>query len=86
QGVALGRSPLIDSLLRSRKLVAPFRQTMASPRSYYVIESAGAARKTEVQAFIAWLHDEASGGAAGSAPRATARAPGSAGSRDRARA
>ena len=38
QGVALGRSPLIDSLLRQRKLVAPFRQTMASPRSYYLVQ------------------------------------------------
>jgi LysR family transcriptional regulator, glycine cleavage system transcriptional activator len=74
QGVALGRSPLIDSLLRSRKLVAPFKQTMVSPRSYYVIQSAGAARKIEVQAFVAWLHDEASAGAAGNTPRVAARA------------
>ena len=74
QGVALGRSPLIDSLLRSRKLVAPFKQTMVSPRSYYVMQSAGAARKTEVQAFVAWLHDEASVDAAGHAPRFAAPA------------
>ena len=74
QGVALGRSPLIDSLLRSRKLVAPFKQTMVSPRSYYVIQSAGAARKIEVQAFVAWLHDEASADAAGNTPRVAARA------------
>jgi DNA-binding transcriptional LysR family regulator len=59
QGVALGRSPLIDSLLRSRKLVAPFRQTLASPRSYYLLQSTAAARKPEVQAFVAWLHGEA---------------------------
>jgi LysR family glycine cleavage system transcriptional activator len=59
QGVCLGRSPLIDSLLRQRKLVAPFKQTMASPRSYYLIQSAAATRKPEVQAFVAWLHREA---------------------------
>ena len=59
QGVALGRSPLIDSLLRQRKLVAPFSQTMASPRSYYLVQSAAALRKPEVQSFIAWLRREA---------------------------
>jgi hypothetical protein len=59
QGVALGRSPLIDSLLRQRKLVAPFSQTMASPRSYYLIQSAAALRKPEVQSFIEWLRQEA---------------------------
>jgi len=65
QGVALGRSPLIDSLLRSRKLVAPFKQTMASPRSYYLVQSPAAAKKAEVQAFVAWLHREADSDAAG---------------------
>ena len=59
QGVALGRSPLIDTLLRDRRLVAPFRQTLASPRSYFLIQSAAASRKPEVQAFVAWLHREA---------------------------
>jgi DNA-binding transcriptional LysR family regulator len=98
QGVALGRSPLIDTLLRQRRLVAPFRQTLASPRSYFVIQSAAASRKPEVQAFVAWLHREAradaqaplrlpdGGGAAspagGAAP--TARGRGSGGSRGRA--
>ncbi len=66
QGVALGRSPLIDSLLRSRKLVAPFKQTMASPRSYYLVQSAAALRKPEVQAFVAWLRSEAGVEGAGS--------------------
>jgi DNA-binding transcriptional LysR family regulator len=59
QGVALGRSPLIDALLRDRRLVAPFRQTLASPRSYFVLQTAAASRKSEVQAFVAWLHREA---------------------------
>ena len=74
QGVALGRSPLIDSLLRQRKLVAPFKQAIASPRSYYLVQSAAAARKPEVQAFVAWLHAEAHADAAsaGVGPRAVA--------------
>jgi LysR family glycine cleavage system transcriptional activator len=71
QGVGLGRSPLIDGLLRQKKLVAPFRQTMASPRSYYLIESTSGARKPEVRAFVEWLRREAavdaSAGASGSA-------------------
>ncbi len=95
QGVALGRSPLIDSLLRQKKLVAPFKQTLASPRSYYLIESAAAARKPEVQAFVDWLRREALAEAstAQSEVRSAAgvvgpreRGPGSAGSRGRARA
>ncbi len=74
QGVALGRSPLVDGLLRSRKLVAPFRQTLASPRSYYLLQSSGAARKPEVQDFVAWMHreaeaDSASSGTLASGPR-----------------
>ena len=62
QGVALGRSPLLKQLLRERKLVAPFRRTVASPRSYYLVQSAGAARKPEVQDFAAWLREEARAG------------------------
>ncbi len=62
QGVALGRSPLLKQLLRERKLVAPFRKAVASPRSYYLVQSAGAARKPEAQDFAAWLRDEARAG------------------------
>jgi LysR family glycine cleavage system transcriptional activator len=61
QGVALGRSPLLKHLLRDRKLVAPFKKEMASPRGYYLVQSAQAARKPEVQEFAAWLRDEARG-------------------------
>lgn len=59
QGVALGRIPLLERLLRERKLVAPFKKTMASPRGYYLVRSAAAARKPEVMEFAAWLRDEA---------------------------
>jgi DNA-binding transcriptional LysR family regulator len=63
QGVALGRSPLLDGLIKQRKLVAPFKSSVTSPRSYYVIESEAAKRKPEVQEFVAWLRDEAIPGA-----------------------
>jgi LysR family transcriptional regulator, glycine cleavage system transcriptional activator len=59
QGIALGRSPLLKALLRDRRLVAPFKKTVASPRSYYLVRSAAAERKPEAQEFAAWLIDEA---------------------------
>jgi DNA-binding transcriptional LysR family regulator len=59
QGIALGRSPLLKQLLKERKLVAPFKKAVASPRSYYLVCSATAARKPEVQEFAAWLKAEA---------------------------
>jgi DNA-binding transcriptional LysR family regulator len=64
QGIALGRSPLLKQLLRERKLVAPFKKTVASPRSYYLVQSSAAARKPEVAEFAAWLREEARQGAA----------------------
>ena len=71
QGVALGRLPLIDRLVKTRKLVAPFAGGVVSPRGYCVIVAAQAA-KPEVAAFTAWL-------------TATARGPGSARQKGRAR-
>jgi LysR family glycine cleavage system transcriptional activator len=59
QGVALGRSPLLKQMLSDRRLVAPFKKTVASPRSYYLVRSAAAARKPEVQEFAAWVKAEA---------------------------
>ncbi len=59
QGVALGRTPLIASLLRSKRLVAPFAATVASPRGYVLIVSAAASTKPEVTAFVDWIRCEA---------------------------
>jgi DNA-binding transcriptional LysR family regulator len=77
QGVALGRNPLLKQMLRERTLVAPFKKAIASPRSYYLVQSTGGARKPEVKQFAEWLRLEAQ--------RATAADPGSAGSPDRVR-
>jgi LysR family glycine cleavage system transcriptional activator len=73
QGVALGRVPLIDGHLRSRKLVAPFSNAVVSPRCYFMVTSSTAGEKPAARAFMAWLE-------------ASARAPGSGRRRDRARA
>ena len=59
QGVALGRLPLLNSLLAQRKLVAPFKKSVASPRSYYVFRSDASRAKAEVNQFLAWLQAEA---------------------------
>jgi len=55
QGVALGRQPLVGRLLREKKLVAPFRQDVASSRAYFLLEASGAKSKPPVRAFIDWL-------------------------------
>jgi LysR family glycine cleavage system transcriptional activator len=59
QGVALGREPLIDRLIRQRKLVAPFRDRYATPRAYYIVRAPHAALRPEAQAFSDWLQEEA---------------------------
>lgn len=69
QGIALGRVPLIDNHLKSRKLVAPFKDSVVSPRCYFMLAASAAAAKPEVRDFMAWL-------------QAAARAPGSARGRD----
>jgi LysR family glycine cleavage system transcriptional activator len=59
QGVALGRSPLVDQLVAQGKLVAPFRRKHATSRAYFIVRAAQAARRPEAQAFADWLHAEA---------------------------
>jgi LysR family transcriptional regulator, glycine cleavage system transcriptional activator len=61
QGVALGRLPLIDQLVRTRKLVALFAGSVVSPRGYCVIVAERAAERAEVAAFLAWLTAAARG-------------------------
>lgn len=59
QGIALGRGPLVRKLIDKRRL-APLmetRQRVAS-RGYFLLRAAPNGRK-EVDAFVAWLLDEA---------------------------
>src|SRR5215472_13182895 len=58
QGVALGRQPLVNELIQSGKLAAPFKQSVVGARSYFVIESPLAAGKPYVREFAAWLIEE----------------------------
>ena len=59
QGVALGRSPLVDQLHAQGKLVAPFRRKHATSRAYYIVRAAHASARPEAQAFVDWLAVEA---------------------------
>lgn len=62
QGVALGRRPLVDRLLRllkAKKLIAPFKGTVASPRAYFLIVQPAARAKPAVRALEAWLLEQA---------------------------
>ncbi len=56
-GVALGRHPLLRQLLREGKLVAPFKNKVASSRAYYVVESPAAKSRKQVREFADWLVD-----------------------------
>ncbi len=59
QGVALGRFPLTQGLIKERQLVAPFSQKLASSMGYHLLRSTASDHKPEVDDFAAWLLDEA---------------------------
>ena len=58
QGVALGRQPLVNDLIQSRALVAPFKKAVVGTRAYFIIESQAAPGKAHVRQFAAWLLEE----------------------------
>jgi len=55
QGVALGTSPLVRQPIRQGRLIAPLAKRFESSRAYYLVTSANAAGRPEVQDFAAWL-------------------------------
>ena len=69
QGVALGRRPLVDQLLKARKLVAPFSGAIASPRGYFLVVEPSARAKPAVLALESWLLEQACGKTAQRPPR-----------------
>ena len=58
-GVALGRTPLVQDLIKAKELVAPFKSMADPARAYFVIVSRDAAQRPEVSDFVAWLKAEA---------------------------
>jgi len=59
QGVALGRRPLVDALLRARRLVVPFGDATATRRGFFLIVESGARRRPAVRALEHWLLQQA---------------------------
>ena len=61
QGVALGRFPLLDPFLARRQLVLPLKgrqyATLAR-RAYWLVAAPGAAQRSEVQTFMAWMRQQ----------------------------
>ena len=59
QGVAIGRRPLVDALLKSRQLVTPFKDIASSTRTYTLVIEPAARARPAVRALEQWLIDEA---------------------------
>ena len=59
QGVAIGRRPLVDALLRSHKLVTPFKGATATTRAYFLVIDPDARARPAVRALEQWLLAEA---------------------------
>lgn len=57
-GVAMGRSCFVDHLLRSGRLVAPFRLRLATEEAFYLAAPAGQADTEAARAFRGWLRRE----------------------------
>ncbi len=61
QGVALGRRPLIDALLKKRQLVVPFGEATDTARAYFLLRAPGADKRPDVLALAQWLRAQAAG-------------------------
>ena len=59
QGVAPGGMPLLKQHLRDGRLVALFGKSLATPRGYYLIESASAGSGQAARDFVRWVKREA---------------------------
>ena len=71
QGVAIGRFPLLNEMLRDKRLVTPFKGEASSQRGYFVAMSTQAANNPHAQDCANWLRAEAQLAASqtGSAPQ-----------------
>jgi LysR family glycine cleavage system transcriptional activator len=59
QGVAMGRRALVQELLDSGRLVAPFPQRVQSPTGYCLVYPKELANRSDVQEVAQWLREEA---------------------------
>jgi len=59
QGVALGRSPLVQDLLHDGSLVVPLLARAGTDRGYWVVQAASARGRPELGQFVQWISAEA---------------------------
>jgi LysR family glycine cleavage system transcriptional activator len=59
QGIALGKRPLVNALLKSGRLIAPLEEVDATRRGFFLIVHPDAAKRPSVQAFAQWLMQQA---------------------------
>lgn len=59
QGIAMGRLSLVEELLASGRLVAPFPQPIKCPTRYYLVYPKELASRPGVKAVTEWLREEA---------------------------
>lgn len=59
QGVALGRSPLVQRLIKQGKLVAPLEGSSTTSRAYFALATPAALTRPPVQRFLDWLRRSA---------------------------
>jgi LysR family transcriptional regulator, glycine cleavage system transcriptional activator len=59
QGVALGRSPLVQDLVQDRSLVVPLVARATTDREYWVVQASSARGRPEVERFVQWMRAEA---------------------------
>jgi DNA-binding transcriptional LysR family regulator len=58
QGIALGRRPLVNALLKQRALIAPLRDELSSARAYFLVIEPHAAVRPAVRVFADWLLEQ----------------------------
>jgi LysR family transcriptional regulator, glycine cleavage system transcriptional activator len=61
QGIAPGGMPLLRQHLRDGRLVAPFTNSIASPRGYFLVESKTSDKSEAARDFARWIRGEAAG-------------------------
>ena len=59
QGIAPGGMPLLRQWLKDGRLVAPFANSIVTPRGYFLVESSQANKSEAARDFAAWVRREA---------------------------
>lgn len=59
QGVALGRNPLVERMIRQNRLVAPFGEKASPSGSYFIVCAPGSEDNEDLRHFVDWLVEEA---------------------------